>query len=388
MNDKLIIIEAIASHSPLTALSLNSQEIESAFVVSYTEKNTTDLHFDVRKASGLNKTSHKTHIDVTSGGDIGKGLCPVENFFIVNNGIVKIPVLVHGENIAKISGRKQINADWYADTVKVYKLEPRNISKNPSIQLLEKNDLELIRSNQKVGDCLIFLKKNDGEILAVGASRTVDLDQIMAAKSKRMFGFMVPTNRPAIIESDEDGSRKTSLNSNRLAGKNSIGRGSNPSLNKAIEECGVAVSIKFLTDNHYLVSDVSTPELAISHGLEKYPGFDQLATKNGKSLGVEVKATTLPGHQVHISSNELSAAISNNDWRLLVVSDIKIDDRSASKVSGGNPRIFKVSDNKNLKKCLEKLNEAIALAEVSGLIATPSYSVSLQSNLFTVETLD
>ena len=37
---------------------------------------------------------------------------------------------------------------------------------------------------------------------------------------------------------------------------------------------------------------------------------------------------------------------------------------------------------------MEKFNEAIALAEISGLIVTPSYSVSLQSDLFTAETLD
>lgn len=388
MNDKLIIDEAIASHSPQTALSYNSEKIESAFIVNYTASNTTDLHFDVRKANGLNTNSNKTHIDVTSGGDIENGLCPVENFFLVNKGRVKIPVLVHGQNITKISGQQQVNADWHADTVRVYKLEPRNISANPSIQLLEKNDLELIRSNQNVGDCLIFLKKSDGEILAVGASRTAALDQIMGAKTKRMFGFLKPSNRPAIIESEEDGSRKTSLNSNRLAGKNSMGRGSNAALNTAIEKCGIEVAIKYLTDNKYLVSDVSTPALAISHGLEKHPGFDQLAVKNETSLSVEVKATTLSGHQVHISSNELSAAISNNNWRLLVVSDININDRSAFRVSGGTPIIFRVSDNKGLRKCMENLNEAIALAEVSGLIATPSYSVSLQSNLFTVETLD
>jgi hypothetical protein len=145
---------------------------------------------------------------------------------------------------------------------------------------------------------------------------------------------------------------------------------------------------KILTGKKYLVNDVSTPALAISHGLEKHPGFDQLAVKNGKSLGVEVKSTTLPGHQVHISSNELSAAISNKNWRLLIVSDIKIDDRSASKVSGGLPRIYKVSSNVKLEKCMEKFNEAIALAEIAGLIVTPSYSVSLQSDLFTAETLD
>jgi hypothetical protein len=388
MNDLSVIMDCIASHSPLTAHSLKDEAIESAFVVRYTSRNTTDLHIDVRKSNGLNKSSNKTHIDVTSGGDIENGLCPVENFFIVNKGKVKVPVLVHGKNIAKISGERQTNLDWHADTVKVNKLEPRNISANPSIQLLEKNDLELIRINQKVDDCLIFLKKYDGEILVVGACRTASLNQIMAPKNKRMFRFMKASNRPAIIESEEEGTRKTSLNSNRIAGKNSIKSRSNPALNKAIEECGIAVSIKFLTDNEYLVSDVSTPKLAVSHGLEQYPGFDQLAIKNGKSLGVEVKATTLPGDQVHISSNELSVAISNNNWRLLVVSDIKIENRSESKVSGGMPKIFKVSDNGKLKLSMEKLNEAIALAEVSGLIATPSYSVSLKSDLFIEETLD
>ena len=71
-----------------------------------------------------------------------------------------------------------------------------------------------------------------------------------------------------------------------------------------------------------------------------------------------------------------------------MVSDIKIDDRTASKVSGGIPKIYKVSSNAKLKKCMEKFNEALALAEISGLIVTPSYSVSLQSDLFTAETLD
>lgn len=387
MNELESIMDCIAQHSTLTALSLKDEKIESALVVSYTETNTGDLHFDVREANKLNKGSHKTHIDVTSGKDIQKGLSPAKDFFIVNAGKVKVPVLVHGANVTKISGHQQTNPDWYANTVKVNKLEPRNTSKNPSIQLFEKDDLELIRRNQKVGDCLIFLKKPDGEILAIGASRTANLDKIMAKKTKRMFVFSRPTNRPAIIQS-EDNSSKTSLNSNRLAGKNVSSIGTNPALNKAIEQCGIEVSRKFLTDKKYLVNDVSTPTLAISHGLEKHPGFDQLAVKNGKSLGVEVKSTTLPGHQVHISSNELSAAMSNKNWRLLVVSDIKIDDRSASKVSGGSPRIYKVSSNAKLEKCMEKFNEAIALAEVTGLIVTPSYSVSLQSDLFTAETLD
>lgn len=387
MNELESIMDCIAQHSTLTALSLKDEKIESALVVSYTETNTGDLHFDVREANKLNKGSHKTHIDVTSGKDIQKGLSPAKDFFIVNAGKVKVPVLMHGANVTKISGHQQTNPDWYANTVKVNKIEPRNTSKNPSIQLFEKDDLELIRRNQKVGDCLIFLKKPDGEILAIGASRTANLDKIMAKKTKRMFVFSRPTNRPAIIQS-EDNSSKTSLNSNRLAGKNVSSIGTNPALNKAIEQCGIEVSRKFLTDKKYLVNDVSTPTLAISHGLEKHPGFDQLAVKNGKSLGVEVKSTTLPGHQVHISSNELSAAMSNKNWRLLVVSDIKIDDRSASKVSGGSPIIYKVSSNAKLEKCMEKFNEAIALAEVTGLIVTPSYSVSLQSNLFTAETLD
>lgn len=388
MNDRTVIMKCIANHSPLTELSLKKEEIESALVVSYTEKNTGDLHFNIRLAYGLNKGSHKTHIDVTSGKDIQKGLSPAKDFFKVNVGKVKVPVLVHGENVTKISGHQQTNSDWYADTVKVNKLEPRNASANPSIQLFEKNDLELIRSNQKEGDCLIFLKKPDGEILVIGATRTADLDKIMAKKTKRMFEFLKPTNRPAIIPSEGDISSKTSLNSNRLAGKNISKKAMKKALRDAIEERGIKVSKEFLTGKKYSVSDVSTPALAIRHGLEKNPGFDQLAVKNKKSLGVEVKATQFPGHQVHISSNELSAAISKENWRLLVVSDIKIDDRSASKVSGGIPKIYKVSSNAKLKKCMEKFNEELALAEISGLIVTPSYSVSLESDLFAAETLD
>ena len=265
MNELESIMDCIAQHSTLTALSLKDEKIESALVVSYTETNTGDLHFDVREANKLNKGSHKTHIDVTSGKDIQKGLSPAKDFFIVNAGKVKVPVLVHGANVTKISGHQQTNPDWYANTVKVNKLEPRNTSKNPSIQLFEKDDLELIRRNQKVGDCLIFLKKPDGEILAIGASRTANLDKIMAKKTKRMFVFSRPTNRPAIIQS-EDNSSKTSLNSNRLAGKNVSSIGTNPALNKAIEQCGIEVSRKFLTDKKYLVNDVSTPTLAISHG--------------------------------------------------------------------------------------------------------------------------
>ena len=69
----------------------------------------------------------------------------------------------------------------------------------------------------------------------------------MAKKTKRMFEFLKPTNRPAIIPSEGDISSKTSLNSNRLAGKNISKKAMKKALRDAIEERGIEVSKEFLT---------------------------------------------------------------------------------------------------------------------------------------------
>ena len=121
---------------------------------------------------------------------------------------------------------------------------------------------------------------------------------------------------------------------------------------------------------------------AIKMGLVDYPGFDQLASKGGVSLDIEIKSTTTRGQKINISSNELSAAIADKDWRLCVVNDIEVINLEQCEVTGGKITIYKVSKREKLKSLIKEIKEAITLAEIKGLIVLPSYAINLGSDIF------
>tara|TARA_B100000686_G_C16800296_1_gene985480 strand:+ start:2339 stop:3520 length:1182 start_codon:yes stop_codon:yes gene_type:complete len=382
-----IIKACLNDTSPRTTTGVPWTEIESALVIIFTSKNTGDLHYDVRASNGYNPGSNKTHIDITSGGDIAPGLSPATDFFVVSKKKVKVPVLLNQANIEDISGSKLSSSDWITNLVTVNTLQPRNDSQNPSIQLLEKTDIEEIRLNQEIGDSLIFLKKLNGEILALGTKTTKDLQTIMGGKTKRIFRFAPATHRPVVVPSEigreTESSTESTQSKSKGRNKNSgLGRSNNPALNSAIENHGANLCEKFFAGNGYSVTDVSKPNLAIKMGLVEYPGFDQLACKGGVNLGIEIKSTTTRGQKINISSNELTVAVADKDWRLCVVSDIEVIDLEQCKVTGGAITIYKVSKREKLTSLIEEITESITLAEIKGLIVLPSYSINLGSDIF------
>lgn len=379
------IRNCIEASSTETCGAIPWDQLESALIITYTSKNTGDLHYDIRNANGFNDGSNKTHIDVTSGGDVQNGLSPATDFFVVTAKKVKVPILVHGANVEDVSGAPKPNPGWFTETVTVNTLAPRNDTQNPSIQLLEKNDIEQLRLHQTIGDCLIFLKKLDGEIFAVSAKSTNELYGIMQRKTKRMFRFAAPSYRPVIIPSDIGDSEDVRPDENnflRRPGASSQGRTNNPALNSAIEQHGVELCEQYFIERGFAVTDVSKPELAVKSGLDAFPGFDQLVEIEGASFGVEIKSTTTLGEQINISSNELAAAVSNNDWRLCIVKNIEIVDAERMELLGGEIELYKIVNSDVLKSCIEKVSETIAIAEKMGLIVSPSYSLRVLDTIF------
>lgn len=379
------IRNCLDAFSPRTCGAIPWDQLESALIITYTNKNTGDLHYDIRNANGFNVGSNKTHIDVTSGGDVQNGLSPATDFFVVTAKKVKVPVLVHGPNVEDVSGAPEPDLGWFTETVTVNTLAPRNDTQNPSIQLLEKTDIEQLRLHQTVGDCLIFLKKLDGEIFAVSAKSTKELDGIMQKKTKRMFRFAAPSYRPVIIPSDNEDSEDGRLEENNFLRRpraSSQGRANNPVLNSAIEQHGVELCKQYFIERGFTVTDVSKPDLAVNAGFEAFPGFDQLVENGGTSLGVEIKSTTTLGEQINISSNELAAAVSNDDWRLCIVKNIEIVDAERMELRGGELELYNLTNPDELKSCIEIVSEAIAVAEKMGLVVSPSYSLRILDTIF------
>ena len=94
--------EAIEATTPALRDAINWDQVTAALVINFTNRNTGDLHIDVREANGYNPGSHKTHIDVTSGDDIDPGLSPVTDFFDTGNVPRTYPARMSVENIASL----------------------------------------------------------------------------------------------------------------------------------------------------------------------------------------------------------------------------------------------------------------------------------------------
>ena len=75
-----VIQEALDATTPGITATIPWDRIQQALVISFTEGNTGDLHIEVRQKQGFNLKSHKTHIDITSGGDLPDGTSPVNDF--------------------------------------------------------------------------------------------------------------------------------------------------------------------------------------------------------------------------------------------------------------------------------------------------------------------
>ena len=382
MNEKNLIKESIYKYSPIISNSIVWNLINSALLIKFTPKNTGDLFIDIRKKYGF-KGGNKTHNDVTSGSDIGQGLSPADDFFVVPKGKSRVQVYIHQVNIKRPIGSKSDN--WLPQMITVNKRDPRNDSRNPSIQLLEKNDLFQIRNSQTIGDGLIFLKQNNGEIFVIGLKFNDELSSIIGAKSKRMFYFSENFEFKDISPYDNEDEITYKINDN-FDKESQIfstgykqGRTTNPKLNSAIEKHGMNLCEKFFINEGFNVYDVSEPKLANAMGLEEFPGFDQLATKDLIKMGVEVKSTTTPGMEINISSNEIRSAISKDIWRLCVVKNIKIINSEELELQGGEISIYKLIKKNELKSYLEKMNESIFSMKRKGLNINLSFSFNISS---------
>lgn len=350
-------------------------QIEQALVISFTYRNKGDLHIDVRQKQGFNPTSHKTHIDLTSGGDLLDGLSPVTDFCAPDQQSRTYRAFINTQNIADLNGVSTSKSLWIEDKIQVTLLNPRNDAKNPSAQFLKKDDINELRTSLRIGDSCIFLKKKDDTLLALGARTTPELAHAMQGKTKRMFcsnlkteveKSNLDTDIPSLdkkIESDLGLSSVTRVNSG-----SSQGWLQDPEKQKAIEDYAMQVVWQAFEARGFLVKDVHTTVSAIAAGLAPYPGYDLLANK----IGIEVKGSTTSANSIIITANELISACINKNCLIAVVSDIKIAESKPYCGSGGRLKIFRWADIDALVGILDNLKLSLSHASSSGLKLTLS----------------
>ena len=362
LNELRILKKCIDETSGLKNDSnFHMNEMESALVISFTDKNKGDLLIDVRKKKGYGN-SNQTHIDVTSG---LKGLSPALDFF----GEMQIeekktfPILINSENIKKFGGRINEKNKWIEDFITVKRLKNRNKGKHPSIQLTEKNDIPMLRNLQDIGHSLIFIQTktsnniNDFEVIRKNDENKQNKEYKEINSTKKVLST-IRSRKPV-----------------------------DPKLRVKIEKHGVNLSIKFLSEIGYEVDDVSKPELASKYGLkDNYPGYDQIALKKDKKYQIEVKSRMGKIDFVDISHNELTkGALNNINWRLLVVSEIKEEN---DVVHGGEITIFKISKKDLLSKFLKNIELTEDDLISYGLSLHPSYRIRLDSDFLSETILD
>jgi hypothetical protein len=180
-------------------------------------KNSTDIHIGnpdrPRKSNGRPK-SNKTHIDLTSGDDLLPGFDPVLDFFPCTAGMAqgekkKFKTILSISNLHSLGCKKNFKqtGEFFSDFITLNKLQNRNISGNPSIQLLEKDDIEELRILLGYETSLVMLLSNDGDYYALGLKNDEELIKSMIIKdsggykSKRVFRI----NNDTVVKVNELG---------------------------------------------------------------------------------------------------------------------------------------------------------------------------------------
>ena len=102
-----------------------------------------------------------------------------------------------------------------------------------------------------------------------------------------------------------------------------------------IEAMAVKVAWAYEESQGAVVKDVSTPELAQTHGLSDHPGFDLLSQRPwGEDLAIKVKGRAKVG-DIEISENEWARACNlREDYWFYVVYDC----------ASPNPRLLRIQD--------------------------------------------
>lgn len=394
-----VVRQAIVATSPWAELEIQWPTVLSALVVAFTPKNEGDLHKDVREALGLKARSNKTHIDVTSGSDVKPEADPVDFFRQSPGPRVSFPVQYSLQNADDLVGLAGGGARWKVDDahIKVFK---RNDDSNPSAQLLEKNDLAPLRTVVGFDQAIIFLRQQEGPIIAIGVNITSQLAAMLNGKTKRVFLNTAVTSEdpPSLTEAPgQEGPVSgqeelleellEELVEEPVSGQqrraNGQGRQQDPLLRQAVEERAMAVATAALEDCGFVVADVHLPSLARAADLSPSPGFDLLAG----GVGVEVKGTLSAGSAVWLSYNELKSALDGRRPVLLAVVasiDVVLAIDGSRKAIGGSLRFYEWTDLARARSLLSDYEDASRTIAFGGLAPVPSsitFDVKLTSGL-------
>jgi hypothetical protein len=294
---------------------------------------------------------------------------------------------MHRANLASFGATTAGDGAWVEAKISVTALDPRNDWQNPSAQLLEKDDLYPLRTALSVGDSLVFLKKADQSLLAIGVRTTPELTAAMGGKTKRMFlpntPIQISDNLDEITTRDLEQKLEEAFNAKAPSNKKpKSGQGwlLDPEKQKAVEHRAMQVVEEAFEAQGFEVKDVHTSELAKSAGLPPYPGYDLLAG----DFGIEVKGTVTSGATVLITANELLSAHNNEKNIIALVADIKISQASPYTASGGKLMLFEWADRPVLHEIIEGVKSTLDHASSNGLIldlASLKWRLDLTSGL-------
>ena len=373
-----LVRDAICKTTPSAASFVDWGSFDAALVVNFTKKNIGDLHIDIRRRRNPSDASNKTHIDITSGADISRGLSPVDDFFSLGAAPVLLSAKMNADNIRSFNATAVSGTGnhWIDGSIRVNPLTARNPGENPSAQLLNKDDLLPLRKLLNIGSSLVLLRQPDGAIYALGAKTTPELLAAMRPKTKRMFLAPVviaaPKNVTNVlpIANGEPEVIPTNPTSSSAYGQ---GRQDDPVVRVAVEKRGMDVVSAALSALGYAAEPVHTPDLATARGLSPYPGYDILATRPGSTLRVEVKATISAGQEVWISTNELQAVTSvGAELRVAVVAGIKVEYSPTVNAAGGTVTFFEWVDRTALASLLSEFASANASWRTRGMLLVAS----------------
>lgn len=375
---------------------LNTEEYwstkEAALVISYTIRNKGDLHKTVRDANGYNPSSHKTHIDITSGNDVPIGQSPVLDFLDARPelGDREFLARLNRQNLISISGSAPFTTDWGNFKIHITPFS-RNEDTNPSVQLLQYGDLLPLREALTVGDSMFLIKDISGIFDVFGLKTDENVEKMLAGKTKRMFLndhtiVLAPENPPKVIAYHEKGTKNKP---SRASAKPS--RVQDPLIRRLIEYRGMHVVREYYESIGNAVTDVHTAEKAIAAGLDPYPGYDQVVY-NADNLvaNCETKATTTKGSYVEVTLNELRNLIEDKFARLCVVHSIVLINDSEGKLAatGGTLLQLKVHRSDELEHAIKKLFEINEnLKAIDATILASSIKVTISTNTDALEIL-
>jgi hypothetical protein len=368
---------------------------EAALVISFTNRNKGDLHKSVRDANGYNPGSHKTHIDITSGGDVPIGQSPVLDFLDARPelGDREFEARLNRQNLKSLSSPKGLSADWENFQFHITPFS-RNDDTNPSVQLLQYGDLLPLREILDIGDSMIFVKDVGGVFDVFGVRTDDKIKEILPDKTKRMFLNDHPVSvKPdytdeAQVQPEED--KGTKSKPSRTSARPT--RVQDPKIRRLIEARGMQVVREHFEKAECSVVDVHTAEKAISAGLDPYPGFDQQVHKGEDVVAnCETKATTTNGAYVELTLNELENLIKDDLARLCVVHSISLKSNAGDEpvAIGGKLVQLKVQRKTELERTVQgvaAINENLETIDAIVSSSSIKITVSTKTDAFQIVT--